>query len=43
MAMFLDGPNAAHGVRYITDDVVRQGFQITLEGVLDDGTWSGEN
>jgi len=43
MAMFLDGPNAAHGVRYITDNVVRQGFQITLEDVLDDGSWSGEN
>lgn len=31
MAIFHDGPKAAHGMRYITKDVVRQGFQITLD------------
>ena len=43
MALFHDGPNAAHGVRYISEDIFRQGFQITLEGISDDGNWSGEN
>lgn len=40
MALFHDSPHAAHGVRYITKDVIRQGIQITLEN-FSDGVWSG--
>lgn len=32
LAVFQDGPHSAHGVRYITKDVIRQGFQIYLQG-----------
>ena len=42
MALFHDGPNAAHGVRIINKDVIRQGFQITLEGFTSTSGWSGE-
>lgn len=42
MAIFHDGPRAAHGVRYIAKDVVRQGFQITLENFSSSG-WSGKH
>jgi len=41
MALFQDGPNAAHGVRMINKDVIRQGFQITLEGFSSTFGWSG--
>ena len=44
IALFHDGPNAAHGVRYITKDVTRQGMQIMLEEYLDESKrWSGYN
>ena len=39
IALFHDGPKAAHGVRYITKDVVRTGFQITLEGYSEETGW----
>ena len=38
--MFHDGPEAAHGVRYIKKDVVRQGLQIYLEEYSDETGWS---
>lgn len=41
MALFHDGPNAAHGMRIINKDVTRQGFQITLEGFSPTSGWSG--
>ena len=41
LAIFHDGPHAAHGVRYIVKDVIRQGLQITLEN-FSDSRWSGE-
>ena len=41
LALFLDGPKAAHGVRYIPKNVVRQGFQIILEGYSDETGWTG--
>lgn len=40
MALFHDGPKAAHGVRYIEKNVVRQAFQICLENYSSSG-WSG--
>ena len=43
IALFHDGPNAAHGVRYITKDVIRNGFQITLEGYNEDSGWSANH
>ncbi len=42
IALFHDSPKAAHGVRYITQDIVRQGFQITLEGYSPDSGWSAK-
>jgi len=42
MALFHDGPNAAHGARYITKDVVRRAIQITLEGYSEESGWTGE-
>lgn len=42
MALFHDGPNAAHGARYITKNVVRRAIQITLEGYSEDSGWTGE-
>jgi len=41
MAIFLDGPNSWHGVRYITKDVVRQAVGITLEGYSPETGWTG--
>lgn len=41
MALFQDGPNAAHGARYITKNVVRQAVQITLEGYSESSGWTG--
>lgn len=41
MALFHDGPKAAHGTRYITKNVVRQALQITLEEYSDAKGWSG--
>lgn len=41
IALFHDGPKAAHGVRYITKDVTRRAFQITLEGYSSSDGWSG--
>jgi hypothetical protein len=43
LALFHDGPKAAHGVRYISKDVERQALQITLEKYSDETGWSGEN
>ncbi len=40
VALFHDGPKAAHGVRYISKDVERTGFQITLEGYSEQTGWS---
>ncbi len=42
MAIFHDGPNAAHGVRQIRKDVVRQGLQIVLEEFSDEKGWSAK-
>lgn len=42
MMVFQDGPKAAHGVRYITKDVVRQGFQFELQNYSIKNGWSGE-
>ncbi len=44
IALFHDGPKAAHGVRYISKDVTRQGMQIYLEEYLgESNSWSGYN
>ena len=44
IALFHDGPMAAHGVRYITKDVTRQGMQITLEEYDEESKcWSSNN
>ena len=44
IALFHDGPMAAHGVRYITKDVTRQGMQIILEGYDEESKrWSSDN
>tara|TARA_Y100001936_G_C16048641_1_gene656299 strand:+ start:723 stop:1406 length:684 start_codon:yes stop_codon:yes gene_type:complete len=40
IALFHDGPKAAHGVRYITKDVIRSGLLITLEGYSEETGWS---
>jgi len=42
-ALFHDSSTAAHGVRYITDDVQRRGLQITLEYFSENDGWSGKN
>jgi hypothetical protein len=41
VALFLDSPHAAHGVRYISEDVTRQAIQIMFEGYSDETGWSG--
>lgn len=41
-AIFHDSPKAAHGVRYITDDVQRRALQIELEYFSEDTGWSGD-
>lgn len=43
MAIFHDGPYSAHGMRYIEKDVVRQGFQITLEHFSPTHGWSSNS
>ena len=43
MALFHDGPNAAHGTRRISKDVERRAFQITLEEWSPEEGWSGGN
>ena len=43
MALFHDGPNAAHGTRYVSKDVERRAFQITLEEWSPEKGWSGGN
>lgn len=43
MMVFEDGPKAAHGVRYITKDVVRQAFQFELQNYSAENGWSGEH
>lgn len=41
IALFHDGPCAAHGVRYISKNVVRQGMQIILEEFIEEeNRWS---
>lgn len=42
MMVFEDGPKSAHGVRYITKDIVRQGFQLELQNYSPEIGWSGE-
>jgi hypothetical protein len=42
LAIFHDGPKAAHGTRYILKDVTRQAIQITLEGYSSESGWSGK-
>ena len=42
IALFHDSPYAAHGVRYISKDIERRGFQITLEGFSEDSGWSAK-
>jgi hypothetical protein len=42
LALFQDGPNAAHGVRYIVKDVERRALQITLEGYSKETGWTGD-
>ena len=42
VAVFQDGPKAAHGIRLITKDVERRALQITLEGYSTDKGWTGE-
>ena len=42
IALFHDSPYAAHGVRYISKDIERCGFQITLEGFSEDSGWSAK-
>ena len=41
MAIFQDGPNAAHGVRYITKDVERRAAGVVLEEYSPKTGWSG--
>jgi len=43
MAIFLDGPKSAHGVRYISKDVERKALQVTLEEYSLKTGWSGGN
>ncbi len=43
MALFHDGPNAAHGTRYISKDVERRALQITLEGWSPEKGWASGN
>ena len=40
MAIFHDGPNSGHGVRYITKDVERRAIQIYFENYSSDSGWS---
>ena len=42
VAVFHDGPKAAHGIRLITKDVERRALQITFEGYSTDKGWTGE-
>ena len=44
IVIFQDGPKAIHGTRYIASDVVRNAFQMRLEG-YDEKTrlWTGDN
>ena len=41
LALFQDGPNAAHGTRVITKNSERRALQITLEGWSEENGWSG--
>ena len=41
LAIFQDGPKAAHGVRLITQNVERKAIQITLEGYSSSTGWTG--
>lgn len=41
LALFHDGPKAAHGTRYIVKDVERRALQITLEEYSEKTGWSG--
>ena len=43
VALFHDGPKAAHGTRYITKDVERRAIQITLEGYSNETGWSAKS
>ena len=42
VAVFQDGPKAAHGIRLITKDVERRALQITFEGHSTDKGWTAE-
>lgn len=41
MMCFEDGPQSAHGVRYITKDLVRQGFHLEIQNYSTKEGWSG--
>jgi hypothetical protein len=41
VALFHDGPKAAHGTRYMTKDVERRAIQIYLEEYTSEHGWSG--
>lgn len=43
MALFHDGPKAAHGTRHISENVERKALQITLEEWTPENGWSGGN
>ncbi len=43
VALFHDGPNAAHGTRLIEKNVERRALQITLEEYDDNTGWTGGN
>jgi hypothetical protein len=42
LALFQDGPKAAHGTRVISENVERRALQITLEEWSDEDGWSSE-
>tara|TARA_B110000438_G_C15707361_1_gene603771 strand:- start:111 stop:821 length:711 start_codon:yes stop_codon:yes gene_type:complete len=41
VALFQDSPKSSHGVRYISENVTRQGIQIMFEGYSETTGWSG--
>ena len=43
VAVFLDGPKSAHGVRLITKDVERRALYFSFEGFSKENGWTGDN
>jgi len=43
MMAFEDGPKSAHGVRYITKELVRQAFQLEIQEYSVEDGWSGDH